>query len=318
MFHPLFKFANINYAPADEGSQGNAMAMFYSDEAAQEESGNDVKNDVKDEQSQELQDDTQDKGDEQQKEAQDKSDDKGEGQQDDAPIYVVKIDGKEIEITEEELLNGYQRQADYTRKTQELAEQRKSFEVQKTQELETLKSALAYYALPQVAEPKLEDFHGKPEEFMKAYNSWQQGKARQDQAKQVLEAITVEETQKTLQRETALLMDAIPEWKDESIRQAELSQMVEMATTRYGFTPEELKEATDHRLFVLLRDAARAKSLDLKPVILKRKTDVQTKMEPGQKKPMNTVEVRRKISMDKLKAHGEVSGEDRVNLFYNT
>tara|TARA_R100000963_G_C4620647_1_gene88232 strand:- start:41 stop:736 length:696 start_codon:yes stop_codon:yes gene_type:complete len=38
--------------------------------------------------------------------------------------YSVKIDGVEKEVSLEELKNGYQRQADYTRKTQELASER--------------------------------------------------------------------------------------------------------------------------------------------------------------------------------------------------
>lgn len=38
--------------------------------------------------------------------------------------YIVKIDGEESEVTLEELRDGYQRQADYTRKTQELSAER--------------------------------------------------------------------------------------------------------------------------------------------------------------------------------------------------
>lgn len=48
--------------------------------------------------------------------------------EDDGEIFRVKIDGEEFEVTLDELLNGYSRQADYTRKTQELASQRQRFE----------------------------------------------------------------------------------------------------------------------------------------------------------------------------------------------
>lgn len=44
------------------------------------------------------------------------------------PKYKVKVDGEEIEVTQEELLRGYMRQKDYTQKTQQLAEQRRQFE----------------------------------------------------------------------------------------------------------------------------------------------------------------------------------------------
>ncbi len=39
-------------------------------------------------------------------------------------LYTVKIDGEEQQVTLEELQNGYQRGADYTRKTQAVAEER--------------------------------------------------------------------------------------------------------------------------------------------------------------------------------------------------
>ena len=44
------------------------------------------------------------------------------------PKYKVKVDGEEIEVTQDELLRGYMRQRDYTQKTQRLAEQRRQFE----------------------------------------------------------------------------------------------------------------------------------------------------------------------------------------------
>jgi hypothetical protein len=51
-----------------------------------------------------------------------------EEEQPETPRYYVKVDGEEQEVTLDELRNGYQRQADYTRKSQALAEQRKAYE----------------------------------------------------------------------------------------------------------------------------------------------------------------------------------------------
>jgi len=48
--------------------------------------------------------------------------------EDDSDRYTIKVDGEEIEVTLDELLNGYSRQSDYTRKTQELAQQRQQLE----------------------------------------------------------------------------------------------------------------------------------------------------------------------------------------------
>jgi len=51
--------------------------------------------------------------------------------------YTVKVDGTESEVTLSELQQGYQRQADYTRKTQELASER-----QRLEQAEAIVSAL--------------------------------------------------------------------------------------------------------------------------------------------------------------------------------
>ena len=45
-------------------------------------------------------------------------------------IVTVKVDGKEQEVTLREALNGYSRTADYSRKTMELAEQRKAMQAE--------------------------------------------------------------------------------------------------------------------------------------------------------------------------------------------
>lgn len=85
----------------------------------------------------------------------------------------VKMDGEELSIPLSEALGGYQRQADYTRKTQELAEQqrRAQFGLTLQQALEanpqeTLRILQAQYAAEQVqAEPEAdEDWTNDPSE----------------------------------------------------------------------------------------------------------------------------------------------------------
>lgn len=55
----------------------------------------------------------------------------------DEPRFTVKVDGVEEAVTLDELLNGYSRQADYTRKTQEIAAER-----QRLQQYDALAYAL--------------------------------------------------------------------------------------------------------------------------------------------------------------------------------
>lgn len=45
------------------------------------------------------------------------------------PRFTVKVDGQELEVTQDELLAGYQRQSSFTRKSQELAAEREQLQI---------------------------------------------------------------------------------------------------------------------------------------------------------------------------------------------
>lgn len=244
-----------------------------------------------------------------------------ESKEDDAaeePVYVVKMDGKEFEITESELLQGYQRQADYTRKTQELADQRRQHQEQSAAEIAALKRAAGFYALPTSVEPKPEDYPGQPDKFVAAYNEYRQGEERRTKAAQLLEHLTAEETRRVVARELDLLNAVLPEWATPSVRDADLSRIREVGTSRYGFSEDELASVTDHRIILLLRDASRVAALDSKPIEMQRKTAIEPKMKPGTKAKMNTVEIKRKVAMDKLKSSGRLSNDEQVALLFDT
>ena len=46
-------------------------------------------------------------------------------------MQTVRVDGQDVQVSMDEMRNGYMRQADYTRKTQELAQQRQQLEAQR-------------------------------------------------------------------------------------------------------------------------------------------------------------------------------------------
>ena len=71
------------------------------------------------------------------------SEEDGESEEQDQPThFTVKVDGKEVEVTLDELQKGYSRTQDYTRKTQQIAEIRKQVEV----ETEAVRAERAEYA----------------------------------------------------------------------------------------------------------------------------------------------------------------------------
>ena len=63
-------------------------------------------------------------------------------EQEQPTVFTVKVDGKEVEVTLDELQKGYSRTQDYTRKTQQIAEIRKQVEV----ETEAVRAERAQYA----------------------------------------------------------------------------------------------------------------------------------------------------------------------------
>ena len=75
--------------------------------------------------------------------------------------FTVKVDGKEVTVTLDELQQGYSRTQDYTRKTQQIAEVRKQVE----QESQAIRAERAQYAqllgaleqqVQQAAEPQID------------------------------------------------------------------------------------------------------------------------------------------------------------------
>jgi hypothetical protein len=76
-----------------------------------------------------------------------------------SPKYRVKANGEELEVSLDELLNGYSRTADYQKKTQSLAEQRKAVEAERGKIEETARVRDTYAQRLKVIEQLLQQQH---------------------------------------------------------------------------------------------------------------------------------------------------------------
>ena len=75
--------------------------------------------------------------------AEEQSEDEEEPKEEEQPqTFTVKVDGKDVSVTLEELQKGYSRTQDYTRKTQQIAEVRKQVEA----ETQAVRAERAQYA----------------------------------------------------------------------------------------------------------------------------------------------------------------------------
>lgn len=207
-------------------------------------------------------------------------------QEDEKPkAFTVKIDGKEVEVTLDELQKGYSRTQDYTRKTQQVAEMRKQTEA----ELTAIRAEREQYAqllgalseqVKAAAEPKIDWdrlYQEDPIEYVRQREVMRENreKAAAIQAEQQrLAEISQQEQMKEMQahkaKESQALLEAIPSWKDPAKAKAEKAMMIEFGQ-KMGFTSEELGNIFDHRVVLALRKAAlydqmQAKRQGIKPV----------------------------------------------------
>lgn len=176
----------------------------------------------------------------------------------------IKVSDSE-EVDEDELVKGYLRQSDYTRKTQAVAEERREIEAAR-EEREKYKVVLAKLEQGTRAvmgeEPDWEKLHAEnPEQFALRHAEWERNMRR-------LEAIEAEqasirqkeqvEQQKAFQKHLATeqdkLLNAVPEWKDASKREKDLADIRTYAL-KSGFTEQELNGIYDHRAVLMLRNS---------------------------------------------------------------
>ena len=186
-----------------------------------------------------------------------------------AEVYTVKVDGKEVEVTLDELQKGYSRTQDYTRKTQQIAETRKAVDA----EASAIRAEREQYAqLLGALKQQLESTEA-PVDMDRLYNEdpieWvrQSEVMRQKQDKlaaiqseqQRLSHIQAQEQYQSMQAHLAQQQDAmlkaIPEWSNPDKAKAEKTLLIEWGQ-KLGFSSDELKNIFDHRAVVALRKAA--------------------------------------------------------------
>ena len=199
--------------------------------------------------------------------------------------FTVKVDGKEVTVTLDELQKGYSRTQDYTRKTQQIAEVRKQVEAE-TQAVRAEREQYAQLlgalqAQLQSSEPQVDLdrlYHEDPIEWVrqKEVIRERQEKLGAIQAEQQrLSQVAQYEQQRAMEAQLAsqqeALLAALPDWKDPKKAKAEKALVIESAKAA-GFTDEDLKSVYDHRLVLLLRKAAMydqmvSKRQGIKPVV---------------------------------------------------
>lgn len=245
--------------------------------------------------------------------------------------FTVTIDGKEEQVTLEELQKGYSRTKVFTQRTQEAAEIRKAAEAERAKiaEERAIVAQLAEQfqkALVEAEpEPDWEELERTdPMEWTFQRQKWLEKRAEADRAKAVqaeLERRNAElmraSLEETLTTERSKLLEKVPEWADESKAKSELAEIRAGMLAEYGYTDEEAAQIYDHRAVLALRDAVRYRKLMKRHQELKASgkvvvADPAKTLRPtaGSKPTKGTV---RREAMDSVRKTGRV--EDAASAF---
>lgn len=178
--------------------------------------------------------------------------------------FRVKVQGEEIEVTQDELLKGYSREADYTRKTAQLAEQRRELERQveqaKAEYAQKLNATLEQLGAvdPILSDARQTDWAKLAEENPAEYVA-KQARVQQHLAK--LNAVQAERANASKEAIAAAtkkgreeLVKHFPEWADDDKFQAAKTELEGTLTGAYGFRAEEIF-TTDPRVLRVAHDA---------------------------------------------------------------
>ena len=242
-----------------------------------------------------------------------------------AQSVKLKVNGEEIEKPLDEVVALAQQGLDYTKKTQEVAEQRKSVEALQEQlkmqeqqfaeqqqlnslliedvaKITALDQQLSQYADVDWQKLTDSDFVEAQKQYM-AYNQLQQERnnlVSQFEAKRQ-EAVTKHQSAlaERIKKGKEVLAKEIPNWSPET------TQSVITTGKEYGFTDDEMNAIVDPRHVKVLYDAMQWRKLQSKkPVVKKKVASAKPVVKPGTKDPKTSANSTAKKMREQLRKSG--------------
>ena len=214
---------------------------------------------------------------------------------------IFEIDGEQLPLSE--VRNRMMRQADYTRKTQELAEQRKTYQeaqfdknqlrMEALQGIEALKQQMSYeFSLTE--QPNWEELlRDDPHTYLLEQQKWQKREATVRQmyeAEQALrtqaDAYEKEQHQLALQESQTQFLTKYPEMRDASKSAEALGEITQLLLDN-GFSKEEIQGVADYRIVGILYELSKSmkaqraipnvvQKMEQKPVISQKQNSSKT------------------------------------------
>ena len=248
---------------------------------------------------------------------------------DEKPRYKVKASGEEVEVTLDDLIKGYQREADYTKKTQTLAEQRKQVESERAvieqakQERDQYQQRLVAIenALRQAPQENLEALketdpigyavkvaeQTQRDKQLQVISAERQRIAHQQQAEQS------QHLSQFLAVEANKLAEAIPEYADEQ-KSVQVKKDIRDYAKKIGWSDEELASVYDSRaVLTLYRAMQYEKLMSNKAGVTKKVAEAPKMLKAGVSRNTDPNSEQTKKAQAQLRKTGRVA--DAANVF---
>lgn len=274
------------------------LASFLGDTPDAESPDEDMEHDESDDSTAEG--DTEDEESDGQEESDDDESDDEEAEDTPAPERKLKVtvkgdDGtdQEIEVDEAEVVKGYQRQADYTRKTQELAQrEHQAVEILKAKHDEFAQDYLSKAEASRAAIVQLAGLRGEDEMAQLAQSdpaAWVAENQRRQSIVAVLGQLDQQisaERQEIERRQAEAMQQARSEmfqrtWAElqkDGIDREKLARAYSDVSKAYGFSGDELAQVLDHRQVRVMLDALAYRQLKEQKAVVQKKVDAAPKL----------------------------------------
>ena len=246
--------------------------------------------------------------------------------------FTIKAAGEEKEVTLDELKKSYQLGSDYTKKTQEVAEQRKVIEQEAKAIIEARKVRDDYAQKLQAVEQFLTGTNDSPEdlaamkendpigyavkvaEMTEKKEQLQQVQSERERLAQEQNAVRADEMQRFVTQEAHKLAESLPEFSDKA-KGEQIRNDIRSYGKKVGFTDEELSQVYDSRHVLVLHKAAQWDKLQASKSDVKKKVAKAPKTLKGGAKVKQTVTDKQKKQMQRLQQTG--SARDAAAIFEN-
>lgn len=245
--------------------------------------------------------------------------------------FTVKVDGKDVEVTIDELKQGYSGQKYVQKGMQEAAQQRKEAEgvyqalLNERQQINQLYQQLQQGGVAQApTPPSRELFESDPIGYMEQKLNYDESKVAYDGQMAQLQQVSNQSSQAEraakqtyLKQEMQTLQQKIPEFADSNKASKIKERLVQVGREHYGYSAEEIGQVMDHRAIQVLNDAMKYRDImSGKAKAVAKTKKARPTIKAGAKRVNDSATKVRERQKAKLSKTGDIN--DALGLILNT